>query len=220
MSKLPFTFIILLKLIALITCQYNNPHFNKGHSGIVHLFEWKYSDIAQECEDFLGPNKYGAVQISPVQETITTTKHAWWEKYQPVSYKIISRSGDLDDFKQMILRCMNVGVRIYVELVLNHMADGDDKIVGFGGSAANPMALNYPEVPYTLKDFHGDCAINFGDPVSVRNCWLMGLPDLNQGLENVRDRIVEFLNTMIAVGVSGFQIGCSKMSIEDEFVLK
>ena len=31
---------------------------------IVHLFEWKYDDIAKECERFLGPNGYAAVQVS------------------------------------------------------------------------------------------------------------------------------------------------------------
>ena len=115
----------------------------------------------------------------------------------------------------MILRCMNAGVRIYVELVLNHMADGEKKLVGFGGSEADPMALNYPEIPYTLKDFHDYCDINPEDPISVRNCRLMKLPDLNQGSENVRNKIVEFMNEMIEAGVTGFLIGCSKMSKEN-----
>jgi hypothetical protein len=34
----------------------------------VHLFEWPWNDIAQECEDFLGPKGYFAVQISPPNE--------------------------------------------------------------------------------------------------------------------------------------------------------
>ncbi|GEM_PF-3355447 len=28
----------------------------------VHLFEWKWEDIATECETFLGPEGYAAVQ--------------------------------------------------------------------------------------------------------------------------------------------------------------
>lgn len=32
-------------------------------STIVHLFEWKWKDIADECEKFLGPHGYGGVQV-------------------------------------------------------------------------------------------------------------------------------------------------------------
>ena len=34
----------------------------------VHLFEWKWNDIADECENVLGPLGYDAVQVSPPQE--------------------------------------------------------------------------------------------------------------------------------------------------------
>ena len=30
---------------------------------IVHLFEWKWTDIAAECERFLGPRGYCGVQV-------------------------------------------------------------------------------------------------------------------------------------------------------------
>ena len=30
---------------------------------IVHLFEWKWNDIAAECEAFLGPKGYCGVQV-------------------------------------------------------------------------------------------------------------------------------------------------------------
>src|SRR5688572_32563824 len=36
----------------------------------VHLFEWKWADVARECESFLGPKGYAAVQVSPPQEHI------------------------------------------------------------------------------------------------------------------------------------------------------
>lgn len=31
---------------------------------MVHLFEWKWDDIAVECENFLGPKGFGGVQVS------------------------------------------------------------------------------------------------------------------------------------------------------------
>ena len=30
---------------------------------IVHLFEWKWADIAAECENFLAPKGFGGVQV-------------------------------------------------------------------------------------------------------------------------------------------------------------
>ena len=33
----------------------------------VQLFRWRWTDVAKECTDFLGPRGFGAVQISPPQ---------------------------------------------------------------------------------------------------------------------------------------------------------
>lgn len=35
-------------------CQFD-ANFVENRQGIVHLFEWKWLDIADECETFLGP---------------------------------------------------------------------------------------------------------------------------------------------------------------------
>lgn len=45
----------------------------------VHLFEWSWPDVAQECEQFLGPKGYAAVQVSPPNEHITGNQ--WWTRY-------------------------------------------------------------------------------------------------------------------------------------------
>ncbi|GLH05681.1 Alpha-amylase [Gryllus bimaculatus] len=40
-----------------------NPNWWGGRNTIVHLFEWKFSDIASECENYLAPNGFAGVQI-------------------------------------------------------------------------------------------------------------------------------------------------------------
>ena len=35
---------------------------------MVHLFQWKFNDIANECETVLGPKGFDAVQITPPNE--------------------------------------------------------------------------------------------------------------------------------------------------------
>ena len=37
----------------------------EGSGTVVHLFEWKWTDVARECVDVLGPAGYSAVQVSP-----------------------------------------------------------------------------------------------------------------------------------------------------------
>lgn len=52
-------------LLALATCTFGqwSVNFDSGRAGIVHLFEWDWVTIAEECETFLGPAGYGGVQV-------------------------------------------------------------------------------------------------------------------------------------------------------------
>ncbi|XP_040560460.1 pancreatic alpha-amylase isoform X2 [Gallus gallus] len=104
--------LLLLAAVGLCWAQYN-PNTQAGRTSIVHLFEWRWADIALECEHYLAPNGFGGVQVSPPNENIVITNpnRPWWERYQPISYKICSRSGNENEFRDMVTRCNNVGVR-------------------------------------------------------------------------------------------------------------
>src|SRR5262249_38138057 len=149
----------------------------------VHLFEWKWTDIAQECESFLGPEGYAAVQVSPPEEHIVAAGNPWWERYQPVSYRLQSRSGNRDEFAAMVRRCKAVGVDIYVDAVINHMT-GVDSGVGIAGSSFTHY--DYPGL-YQTQDFHhcgrngNDDISNYLDRFEVQTCELLNLADLNTG---------------------------------------
>lgn len=91
--------------------NFSDPYFIKGHGGIVQLFEWKWSDIANECESFLSPRGFGGVQVSPPNENVIVSNRPWYERYQPMSYMLNTRSGDESDFLDMTRRCNKVGVR-------------------------------------------------------------------------------------------------------------
>lgn len=189
----------------------HNPHHWPNRTGIVHLFEWKFADVADECERFLAPTGYGAVQVSPVNENAVVSNRPWYERYQPISYQIVTRSGNEQDFRSMVARCNRVGVRIYVDVIINHMAAGNGEVIGTGGTKANIPARSYPGVPYERRDFHPSCSIdNYNDKYQVRNCELVGLPDLDQSNEEVRSRAVEFLNKLIDIGVAGFRFDAAK----------
>ncbi|KAK8385633.1 hypothetical protein O3P69_016428 [Scylla paramamosain] len=79
---------------------------------IVHLFEWRWEDIALECKNFLAPMGFWGVQVSPPQEHPVSSDNSWKQRYQPVSYDLESRSGTKDQFVDMVRQCNDVGRKV------------------------------------------------------------------------------------------------------------
>ena len=175
----------------------------------VHLFEWKWRDIATECEQVLGPAGVAAVQVSPPQEHSITPSFDWSERYQPVSYSIErSRSGTGAEFREMVQRCGAVGVGIYVDAVINHMTNFPSPGVGSNGTAYTKYS--YPGL-YASSDFHPACTVdNYQSAANVQDCELFSLPDLNTGLPSVRQKIAGYLLMLARIGVAGFRIDAAK----------
>ncbi len=196
---------------------------------IVHLFEWRWDDVAVECEAFLGPMGYDAVQVSPPAENHVVADNPprpWWERYQPVSYRLETRSGDRAAFAEMVRRCRDAGVDIYVDAVLNHMADADLEhpehvFTGIGTAGTRFGPYDYPGL-YGYEQFHhcglteNDDIWDFNDPVQVRTCELVDLADLATERDDVRDRLAAYLNDLIGLGVAGFRIDAARHMAPDD----
>ncbi len=182
-----------------------------GHAAagdvFVHLFDWKWTDIATECETVLGPAGFAAVQVSPPQEHSITPGHDWSERYQPVSYSIArSRSGTGAEFASMVSRCQAAGVGIIVDAVINHMTNFPSPGVGSNGTAYTKY--EYPGL-YTPADFHPTCTVtNYQSAANVQDCELLSLPDLNTGLASVRQKIAGYLVMLARAGGGGFPHRC------------
>lgn len=189
---------------------YNQIRCQGNRQAIVHLFEWKWDWIAEECEQILGPKGYCGVQVSPPNEHIVADP--WWARYQPVSYKLESRGGTREEFKSMIARCKAAGVNIYVDTVINHMSGLDSEGSGWGGSSFSGGGQSYPAVPFSSMDFNQPiCEIsNYGDPNEVRNCYLVGLNDLNGGKSYVQEKIAAYMQDCVDLGVVGFRVDAAK----------
>jgi alpha-amylase len=179
---------------------------------MVHLFEWRWPDIALECERVLGPAGYVAVQVSPPQEHVIVEGEPWWQRYQPVSYQLVSRSGDRAEFAEMVARCGAVGVDVYVDAVINHMAGMEEGV----GSAGTPFThYEYPGL-YTYDDFNhcglavGNDIAHYRDAEMVRTCELLNLADLDHSRENVRANIAGYLSDLVGLGVAGFRLDAAK----------
>lgn len=175
----------------------------------VHLFEWRWTDIAAECETVLGPAGVKAVQISPPQEHSITPTYDWSERYQPVSYSIArSRSGTGAEFADMVNRCRTVGVDIIADAVINHMTNYPSPGVGSNGTAYTKY--EYPGL-YFASDFHVPCALNnYQSAANVQDCELFSLPDLKTESASVRQKIAGYLIALARMGVAGFRVDATK----------
>ncbi len=214
----------------------------------VHLFEWTWKDIAAECETFLGPNGFGAVQVSPPQEHAVIpnyyskkenawVQYPWFQRYQPVSYKLESRSGNREEFIDMVRRCKAAGVDIYVDAVINHMTWVNSSGRTRYGSAGSPYNwYDYPGT-YSTWDFHRCSQYGhkdiYGNPSDIIQGWEYGgnrwavqtcnlgvpgedIADLNTASPYVQDKIGAYLNDLLDIGVAGFRIDAAKhMAAED-----
>uniref|UniRef100_A0A3B4ZL21 alpha-amylase n=1 Tax=Stegastes partitus TaxID=144197 RepID=A0A3B4ZL21_9TELE len=211
---------ILVAVFGLSLAQHD-AHLKYGRTAIVHLFEWRWADIAAECERFLGPKGFGGVQISPPSEHIVLDSpfRPWWQRYQPIGYNLCSRSGNEDELKDMITRCNNVGVNIYVDAVINHMcgAGGGEGTHSSCGSWFSASKQDFPTVPYSNLDFNdykcntasGEIE-NYGDKYQVRDCRLVSLLDLALEKDYVRGKVADYMNKLIDMGVAGFRVDATK----------
>ncbi|EPX63502.1 Alpha-amylase [Cystobacter fuscus DSM 2262] len=174
----------------------------------VHLFEWKWPDVARECETFLGPKGYTGVQVSPPNEHITGTQ--WWTRYQPVSYRLDSRGGTRAQFIDMVQRCNAAGVAVYADLVINHTASYGASGSSTGVAGTKWSTRSHPM--YGSNDYHTPiCSIsNYQDAYNVQNCDLSGLPDLNTGSSYVQQTLANYINDLTSIGVKGFRVDAAK----------
>lgn len=57
-------FLILICVAQSQRDAHDSFHGVDGRDVTVHLFQWKWTDIANECEQYLGPNGFGAVRVN------------------------------------------------------------------------------------------------------------------------------------------------------------
>mmetsp|Transcript_73547 Transcript_73547/g.157623 ORF Transcript_73547/g.157623 Transcript_73547/m.157623 type:complete len:1099 (-) Transcript_73547:97-3393(-) len=222
-------------------CEYQEPLGGvKGEEirspVFVKLWEWNFQDIARECTEFLGPNGFDAVQISPVTEHILGA--TWWTKYQPVSFGLNSRSGTAEDFQAMVKTCRKAGVQVIVDVILNHIASRCKEAKAAGAAAVTPCegwngthfgnrrtqgARGWdtagPELFHHKKSnaLKGLCSVGphtgwlCGSP-DMRDCSCCkcdmygGLPDWNTELTVVREILSRHLQELHSIGVTMLRI--------------
>lgn len=215
-SPVHFLLRLLLRLSLFPLFFWSGPLWAKKSSPprtvFVQLFEWPWDDVAKECETYLGPHGFSAVQVSPPQEHLQWSGNPWWERYQAVSYKLESRSGNESEFVDMIQRCQKSGVDIYADVLMNHMA-GMGEGFGFAGT---PFTHFQYDGLYSYDDFHhcgrngNDHIVNFFDLYELQNCMLVNLADLKTESKKVQKTLANYINHLVDLGVKGLRIDAAK----------
>lgn len=171
---------------------------------IYQAFDERFDDVRGKLADLDGAG-FSAVQVSPPQKS--PDKDIWWARYQPIDFRVLeSRLGNEQDLKELIDAAHDRGMKVLVDVVLNHMAD--PKYVG--------GQLAYPE--FSAQDFRypnaDRCIGNYNDRYQVTHFWLCDanakLPDLDTGSSYVRGVHKRYLEKLLALGVDGFRIDAMK----------
>lgn len=195
---------------------------------VLHAFNWPYAEVAAQAPA-IGGVGYRAVLVSP---PLRSEGDAWWARYQPQDYRLIDNPlGDTEDFVAMVAALQARGVRVYADIVINHMAN----------EAWLRPDLNYPgqrvraqyaadPARYERLRLFGDlgqdflsawdfgpaqCIVDYGDVFQVQNWRLCGgagdagLPDLVAN-EWVVLQQRQYLQALKALGVTGFRVDAAK----------
>ena len=204
---------------------------------ILHAFDWPYADVSKNAKA-IAEIGYRSVLISPPMKSFKDEHGTdWWQRYQPQDYRVIDNQlGNTHDFSAMIKALDKHDVRVYADVVFNHMANEAYKRSDLQyPCAANIKKYTEHETEYQSQLLFGDLseplfreehfvdAFGIEDwkaPWEVQNGRITdgekdpGLPTLK-----VCDHVIEqqqnYLKALKAMGVKGFRIDAAKhMTLE------
>ena len=100
---------------------------------ILHAFDWSYQDIADNAKD-ISDAGYKAVLVTPPLKSPKGSCE-WYQRYQPQDFRVIDNcDGNKESFVNAIEALNGEGVRMYADVVVNHMANERDGATTFPGS--------------------------------------------------------------------------------------
>jgi alpha-amylase len=196
---------------------------------ILHAFDWHYSDIADNAEK-IARFGYGAVLIPPPLYSDETGRD-WWQRYQPKDYRIVrSFLGNKADLERTIAALHRNGVRVYADVVFNHMANENrqDRL-NFPGAAElqrykkeraafekDRLYGSLDEGLFSPWDFNtGGTIQNWLDTYQAIEFSLSGLPDLDFN-QWVIDQQWACLRALNGLGFDGYRIDAVKHLPEEQ----
>lgn len=192
---------------------------------ILHAFNWKYRDIINKLQD-ITDSGFGAILIPPPLYS-DTNEDAWWQRYQPKDYRILlSYLGDKDDLEDLLTKAHKKGIKIYADIVLNHMANeartpleklnfpGENELTKYSSNndyyEKNKIYGDLSKGLFSAWDFNDQINIeNWKDRFDVQYHQLKDLPDLKDNYWVLQQQRKLFY-ALQKMGFDGFRIDAIK----------
>lgn len=178
---------------------------------IFHTFLWQIKDVINNLED-IKRQGFTSIQITPCQKLKDDNSSTWWMVYQSCGFDTIgNRYGSLNDIKELCTQANKLGIKVIADIIINHIC-----------GELNGSLTPYKNVDKVLLDnpqFFKESKIinNWKDRNEVVNFNCQGLPTLRLDNHKLQDIIINFLNRLINVGISGFRIdSCKQIKTEKE----
>ena len=169
---------------------------------IIHMFQWQLKDIINSLE-IIKKQGFEAIQISPVQPC--KEGNEWWCCYQPKAFEIGNKYGSKKELIELCTKANELNIKIIADVICNHVANA-----GGGMNRLNPhpeVAADMVSNSYFWKEKRD--ISNWNDRREVIN-YCMGLPGLETSNYDLQDKIIDFLNSLIDCGVSGYRFDAAK----------
>lgn len=162
-------------------------------SAVLHCFNWSYSTIEKNLQDIKDAG-YTAVQTSPVQPSkdysasYTDQSGQWWKLYQPTGIRIANSSeswlGSSTELKSLCDAAEEMGIKVVVDIVANHLAADNDS------DGSNSMSSVNSSIDSQWRSSSSYWHINsiWADDSSRYNMTQgsIGMPDLNTGNSEIQ----------------------------------
>jgi alpha-amylase len=199
---------------------------------VLHAFDWPYSRVTAQATEIANLGYKAVLVVPPLK---SGPDCAWYIRYQPQDYRVIDHCrGNTETFKEMVIALRAKNVKVYADLVLNHMANERNGAVDFPGTAAlddyrirsayfqrqrlfGNLANNFLG-PF---DFHeARCISDYNDVYQVQNWRLCGgagdrgLPDL-VGSSYVVQQQRAYVKALNDMGVEGYRVDAAKHMTND-----
>lgn len=139
--------------------------------------------------DYIKDLGFTAIWISPVVKNDIGGYHGYWADD---FYKTNEHFGSLEKLKELVKKAHEKGIKVIVDLVVNHTGPGFSKV-------NDSKYANWFHPRIDISDYN--------DQKQVENGWLAGLPDLNQENPEVSKYLIDMSKWWIKeTGIDGYRL--------------
>ncbi|MBQ7218953.1 MAG: starch-binding protein [Ruminococcus sp.] len=204
---------------------------------ILQAWTWSFKNIEANLET-IAEQGFTTVQVSPPNEIKAATKGAkfeqgdngWWMFYQPAGFQLNESAdnalGTKAEFVSMCTKAHELGLKIIVDTVINHMGtngyENDDQSSSFDKNPINHVtdrAKEFEPEIYNNNLFHSpyknmqylerDVSQYDSTYDLTRNC-TSHLPDLKTEDSRVQNAIYDYMDELLTAGADGFRFDAAK----------